>query len=514
MSRDVATMDELAIEGCTLRVQVEGPDTGPALVLSHMLGTDLTLWDALVPELAKHFRVVRYDARGHGGSGLGDGPVTLDRLGRDVLAILDALGIERAHFCGLSMGGAVGLWLLANAPARVERAVIAGSAAKLGAPAEWNRRIAAVLADGMEQGVEQTIERWFSPAFAERAPERVEAIRSLVRATAPEGYAASCAALRDMDLREAVRGVVNPVLVLRGADDPAATAEDVAYLVEAMTNATATEVDSRHCAAIEDEATFTTAVVKFLTAKVTPRRTVSKAPKTQAKPSARRTGNRGLVAARRPVARTAPVSGKAVAKASASRKTAARAASPAPARRRAAAEPPRVAAPKAGNRKAVSPKAVAGKPARIAKAPDRTKAGAAKAASAAKGARAAPARRATVATRTPAARAKPATAAALRAAAKTKAAPGRTISGKAASSTASAKATKTNGKATKPAAAKAAVTKAAAAKATAAKPKASGAKSASATRAAPAKTKPTASRAAAPRRSPARGPAGSGRRKP
>ncbi len=430
MSRDVATMDELAIEGCTLRVRVEGQDTRPALVLSHMLGTDLTLWDALVPELAKHFRVVRYDTRGHGGSGLGEGPVTLDRLGRDVVAILDGLAIERAHFCGLSMGGAVGLWLLAHAPARIERAVIAGSAPKLGEPAVWNGRIAAALADGMEQAVEPTIERWFSPAFVERAPEPVEAIRTLLRATSSEGYAACCGALRDMDLREAVRGVTNPVLVLRGSDDPAGTAADAEQLVEAMANATSVEVDAKHCAVIEDGPAFAAAVVKFLTAKTAPRRAPGRRAaaeaSTPAKPSARRTGKRGVVAARRPVARTAPVSGKAVAKASATRKTAARAAPPAPSRRRAAAKPPRAAAPKTAPRK--DTEVASSRPVK-AEAPGRSKPASGKAS--------------TAATRTAAARARP-TAAALRAAARTKAAaaPGKTASSKAPTASAKTKAAK------------------------------------------------------------------------
>ena len=406
MSRDAAKMDELVIEGCTVRVRVEGQDTKPALVLSHMLGTDLSLWDNLVPELTRHFRVVRFDARGHGGSGLGDAPVTLARLGRDVVAILDALEIERAHFLGLSMGGAVGQWLLVHAPTRIERAVIAGSAAKLGEPAGWNARIAAALAEGMEGVVEPTIERWFSPAFAERAREAVEAIRSLLRATSPQGYAACCAALRDMDLREALRAVAHPVLVVRGIDDPSVSAEDAAQIVEAVADATELELDARHCSSIEAEAAFSAAVVKFLTAKAAPhgaagRRASAKTPPT------RRTGGRGLVAARRPVARTARASGKAVARASGTRRAAPKTASRKQTSPKLASSKPTPAKPKAASRPA--PVEAAG----------RGKTVSAPAGRAAKKARVVPARRATGPARTPAAGAKPRSAAAKAAAAET-----------------------------------------------------------------------------------------------
>ena len=563
MSRDVATMDELAIEGCPIKVRVEGEDTAPVLVLSHMLGTDLSLWDNLAPEFIKHFRVVRYDTRGHGGSGLGDAPVTLARLGRDVLAILDTLGIERAHFCGLSMGGAVGQWLLVHAPARIERAVIAGSAAKLGQPAVWNARIAAALADGMEQAVEPTLERWFGPAFAERAPEPVAAVRALVRATSPEGYAACCAALRDMDLRESLRSVTHPVLVVRGADDPSVSAEAAGHLVEAMANATAIEVEARHCASIEAEAEFSAAVVKFLTAKTAPRRAtarpVAKPAKARDKPSARRIGQRGIVAARRPVAQTAPVSGKAVAKASATRKTAARAAPrpPAPSRRAAAIKATRAATRK----KDVSPESVPAKSAKTmpgkasrasqVKAPDRAKATRGEKPMSGKAATSAPARRTAATARTPAARAKPPTAAALRAAAKTRiikagtnktksAGPAAGRAGKTSSVAPVKAAAGRNEKAVKASAKRAAAkplpVQRAPAKPASAKPAAKLFKPAS-TKPAPAKrtpakrtpakpapaklaaTKPATSRRAAapvakPRRSTGRGPAGSGRRKP
>ena len=353
MSRNGTPMDELAVEGCMLRLRVEGDGTKPALVLSHMLGTDLSLWDGLVPAFAEHFRVVRYDTRGHGGSGIGDGAISIERLGRDVLAILDGLEIEKAQFCGVSMGGAVGLWLLAHAPERVERVVIAGSAAKLGTPEIWNGRIAAALAEGLEQAVVPTIERWFDPAFVETAPDEVAAVRAMIRATSAQGYASCCAALRDMDLREAVREVGHSVLVLRGADDPSVPADDAAQLVAAMSGATMLEVEGRHCSPVEAPAAFAAAVVTFLTAETAPRRaagrrsaTTGPAARETVKPVERRTGRRGRVEARRPVGESASASGKAIAKfsakASATRKTAARtaprASEPSPSRRRGAAK--------------------------------------------------------------------------------------------------------------------------------------------------------------------------------
>ncbi len=143
-------MAELNIGGEAFHVEVEGDADAPVLMLSHVLGTTLHMWDPQMPALLKHYRVVRYDARGHGDSVVSEGPYSVADLGQDALNILDTLGIEKADFIGLSLGGAVGEWLLSHAPRRIGKAVLANTAAQLGNPDMWNSRIDAVLQDGMQ----------------------------------------------------------------------------------------------------------------------------------------------------------------------------------------------------------------------------------------------------------------------------------------------------------------------------------------------------------------------------
>jgi hypothetical protein len=176
------------------------------------------------------------------------------------------------------MGGAVGLWLLVNAPHRIGRAVLANTAARFGTPEGWNARIRTILSDGMTGIAEATIERWFSESFAEREANRVEAVRDVLLATDPAGYAACCAALRDMDLREALSSINRPVLVVSGTDDPVVGDDDLALMLARVDGATHVALEAKHIASIEAEAAFNTAVVDFLTAKrpslTTPAKTV------------------------------------------------------------------------------------------------------------------------------------------------------------------------------------------------------------------------------------------------
>ena len=239
--------------------------------MSPSLGSDLTLFDAQMSALLEHFRVVRYDPRGHGGSTTAGAPYALARLGRDALAILDALGMETAHFIGLSMGGAVGQWLLVHAPERIGRAVIANTAARLGHPDLWNERIVTVLAKGTQALAAATMERWFSPAFRKRAAKRVAAVETVFCETGGEGYAGACAALRDMDLREAIKRIERPVLVISGREDSVTSDADIAALTSSIPGARHVELDCRHVSNIEQAEDFNAAVVAFLTAPMSAR---------------------------------------------------------------------------------------------------------------------------------------------------------------------------------------------------------------------------------------------------
>ena len=295
-------MTDLMVGGERFRVEVEGDPERPVLLLSSSLGADLSMWDAQMPALLAHFRVVRYDPRGHGRSTIDGVPYSLAQLGTDVLAILDALEIERAHFLGISMGGAVGQWLLVNAPERVERAVLANTNARFAPPQLWNERIRTVLSKGTQALAAATMERWFSTGFRADHADKVAAMDKVFRATSGEGYAAAAAALRDIDMREALRAVDRPVLLVTGRNDSIASAADVATMLDAIAGARHVELDCKHISNIEAQAAFDAAVIGFLTAPI--RAGKARAPKAKtAKPATRRLARPGT-AARSPLKRT------------------------------------------------------------------------------------------------------------------------------------------------------------------------------------------------------------------
>ncbi len=311
-------MTDLTIGSETFRVEVAGDAAKPALILSNSLGADLTMWDGQMPALTEHFRVIRYDPRGHGGSS-GGGSGSLAQLGQDALAILDALDVGTAHWVGLSMGGAVGMWVLANAPHRIGRAVLANTAPRIGTPESWNARITSVLADGMEKTTASSMERWFSAHFTERQPDRVAAIRDIMSKTSPQGYAACCAALRDMDLREALRGVDHEILVVTGRNDPVVPKKDATALVAGLKAARHVALVAHHISNIEAEDAFNTAVLAFLTAEPSTSKTstsktsASKTSASKTSTSKTSTSNtaRGKPPSREapPVAKVAPAAG-------------------------------------------------------------------------------------------------------------------------------------------------------------------------------------------------------------
>lgn len=205
-----------------LHYQLDGPVDAPVLVLSNSLGTDLHMWDIQIPAFTAHFRVLRLDTRGHGKSLVSKGPYSIEQLGRDVIALLDALDIQRAHFCGLSMGGLIGQWLGINAGHRLQRLVVCNTAAKIGTPDIWNPRIDMVLRDGAAAMValrDASIARWFTADFAAANPHQARQITDMLAATSPEGYAANCAAVRDADLREQLSKIQVPTLVIAGTED-------------------------------------------------------------------------------------------------------------------------------------------------------------------------------------------------------------------------------------------------------------------------------------------------------
>jgi 3-oxoadipate enol-lactonase len=208
------------IDGVHLAYRVDGPGAGaPAVVLLHSLGTHLGMWEPQVGPLAQRFRVVRYDCRGHGASDVATGPVTVERLGRDVIALLDHLGIERAHLCGISLGGLTALWLAVHHPERVDRVVLANTGARVGSAESWDARIDALERGGMPAIRDAVLARWVGPEFRAAHPHAARALGDMLDGTPVAGYVAACRALRDADLGAEAHAVRAPTLVVAGGLD-------------------------------------------------------------------------------------------------------------------------------------------------------------------------------------------------------------------------------------------------------------------------------------------------------
>ncbi len=249
-----------------VRYLFAGAAGAPVLALSNSLGADLSMWEPQTLELKKRFRVLQYDTRGHGGTSVTDGPYTIEQLAGDVLRLLDALGIGRAHFCGLSMGGQIGMWLGANAPERIEKLVLCNTGARIGSVAGWNARIKSVQDLGMKGIAAAVTERWFTAGFRERSPGLVATAQAMLEKTPPEGYAACCAAIRDSDQGAGLGGIRAPTLVIAGRHDPATPPADGRALAEAIAGARYLELEAAHLSTREAAPQFTAELLAFLTA--------------------------------------------------------------------------------------------------------------------------------------------------------------------------------------------------------------------------------------------------------
>src|SRR4051794_23012864 len=249
----------------SLHYRLDGPDGAPVLVLGSSLGATGAMWDAQVPAFSRHFRMLRYDTRGHGGSTAPDGPYTMDDLGADVLALLDRLGVERASFCGLSIGGMIGMWVASEAPERIERLVLCCTVPHFPPPELWNERIDAVRAEGITPMVEPALERWLPREVRDRNPDAERHLRDEIASTPAEGYAGCCAAIRDMDLRPRLASITAPTLVIAGPDDPPTPAGKVRPLAKAVPDARYVEIQgAAHIANVSHPDAFSAAVLEHL----------------------------------------------------------------------------------------------------------------------------------------------------------------------------------------------------------------------------------------------------------
>jgi 3-oxoadipate enol-lactonase len=247
-----------------LHCRWDGPAEGPVLVLSNSLGASLEMWAPQVEAFCGRFRLLRYDTRGHGASSVPVRPYTIERLATDVLRLLDAHGVERASFCGLSMGGTVGMWLGAHAPDRLERLVLCNTAPYFGPPEVFEARIDAVRREGLAGLVDGILERWFTPAFRAADPATVQRIREMVLATPVEGYAGCCAALRDLDEREDLARIRVPTLVIAGSHDPSSSPGAALAMAAAIPAARCIELPAAHLSNLGAAAAFNASVLGFL----------------------------------------------------------------------------------------------------------------------------------------------------------------------------------------------------------------------------------------------------------
>ena len=260
------TVQQIEVEpGIGLSVVATAPSEKPVLLLSNSIGACLEMWDELAARVGERFRLIRYDTRGHGRSSVPSGPYTIDRLGRDVIGILDALNVERAIVCGLSLGGLTGMWLGKAFPERVSGLILANTAASFPPPGLWRERAAAVRAEGMAPLVTATLDRWFTKAFQSAQPERMAEIGRMVAATPPEGYAACCELLAATNLAEDLSAITCEVQVICGAHDRSAPPNRGEELVAAIAGATMVTLNAAHISAIESAEQFANTVFKFST---------------------------------------------------------------------------------------------------------------------------------------------------------------------------------------------------------------------------------------------------------
>ena len=249
-------------DNCRIAWRTDGDASNPPLLLGNSLGTSFGMWEQ-VPAWADTHYVVRFDMRGHGDSDVAPTGFGIDRLGRDVLGLLNHLEISRSNFVGLSLGGMIGQWLGVNAPQRLGRLVLANTSAYMGSPESWNARIAAVRSGGMAAIADAVVERWFTPAFRQSSAEP-DAILQMLLATDPEGYCGACAAIRDMDQRASVAQISVPTLVIGGKYDPATPPEHAEFLAAAIAGAALEMLPAAHLSNIECPGQFTKLVLDFL----------------------------------------------------------------------------------------------------------------------------------------------------------------------------------------------------------------------------------------------------------
>ena len=260
-------MPRITANGIRIDYELSGPPGAPVVTLSHSIATDSRMWEPQVEALAPHFRVLRFDTRGHGGTDAPPGPYSLEQLAEDANALLEALGIDQTHFVGLSMGGMIGQMLALTHPERLSSLTLCDTSARMPPEMrpEWDARIQTTLTAGMEAHVEPTITRWFTSGFIENRPDVVDSVRALIRETDVQGYVGCCRAIQELDLLDRLPEIRLPTLVIVGRDDPATPVEAARAIHRQIVGSQLVIVESAsHLSNLEQPEAFNHALLAFL----------------------------------------------------------------------------------------------------------------------------------------------------------------------------------------------------------------------------------------------------------
>ena len=257
-------MPTLTTNEVTLNYETFGDATKPALIFSNSLGTNYGMWQKQFNYFKHDYFVICYDTRGHGNSTAPQGPYRLEQLGNDVIQLLDHLAVEKASFCGISMGGITGQWLAVHHPHRFNHVIVCNTAAKIGQESAWLERAAAVRANGLSQIAETAATRWFTERFIQSQAAVVANLSHDLAAGSVEGYASCCEALAKADLRADLNTVQIPVLVIAGAQDPVTTVADGEFIQQQIANSQLFAIDASHISNIEQPQAFNQAVADFI----------------------------------------------------------------------------------------------------------------------------------------------------------------------------------------------------------------------------------------------------------
>lgn len=257
-------MPTFTSQDAEINYQTFGDAVKPALVFSNSLGTNFKMWQPQIDHFQQNFFVICYDTRGHGASSAPQGPYTLDQLGQDVVNLLDHLNIEKATFCGISMGGLTGQWLAINKPERFSHVVVCNTAAKIGQEQAWNERAALVREQGLAPIVSTAAGRWFTEPFIQSNAATVATLSNDLGAGSPEGYASCCEALAKADVREQLKDIQVPVFIVAGQQDPVTTVADGEFMQQRIANAELFEINASHISNIEQPEAFNQAVQAFI----------------------------------------------------------------------------------------------------------------------------------------------------------------------------------------------------------------------------------------------------------